>query len=106
MGSAESMGAPRPSTPQRCSVDSSVYRQCLLEECSTAYHHGVSKLESDHRDVTGRSRFHHYTQCRSIPLSMSTVHRIIGDENTRGFQPRENEVIDTLWTFHSATNGV
>ncbi|GFS92448.1 hypothetical protein TNCV_1159411 [Trichonephila clavipes] len=68
--------------------------------------HGVSKLESNHRDVAGRSGIRQLTQRRSIPLSMSTVHCTIGGANACGFQSRINEAIDALRAFHSAANGV
>ncbi|GFY22823.1 uncharacterized protein TNCV_2180841 [Trichonephila clavipes] len=52
-------------------------------------------------DATGEREIHSETQSNSIPLSMSTVHRTIGVENTCGFQSRVNEALDALRTFHS-----
>ncbi|GFX33420.1 uncharacterized protein TNCV_4122541 [Trichonephila clavipes] len=68
--------------------------------------HSVSNLESDHRDFAGRSGICHQTQCCSIPLSMSTVHYTIVSGNAHGLQPRVNEALYALRTFHSTANGV
>ncbi|GFV09296.1 hypothetical protein TNCV_1869041 [Trichonephila clavipes] len=75
-------------------------------DCSVASHHCVLKLESDNRDVAGRIRISQKVQCRSISLSMSTVLCTIGDANACSFQSRVNEVMEALWTFHSAANGI
>ncbi|GFS92279.1 hypothetical protein TNCV_1113641 [Trichonephila clavipes] len=78
----------------------------MTQHSSAVSHHGVAKLESDHCDGTNKSGIRQLTEWRSIPFSMSAVHHTIGDANDNGFQSKLNEAMNTLWTFHSAADGV
>ncbi|GFY16936.1 hypothetical protein TNCV_3689941 [Trichonephila clavipes] len=99
MASAECMGAP---TPKRCSVGYSAMsirgvrhwnhpkpwyriRAEIHNNSSATSHQGVSNI---HRDVASRNGIRQQTQCHSIPLSTSNVHRTIDGTNACGFQSR------------------
>ncbi|GFV06583.1 hypothetical protein TNCV_2949051 [Trichonephila clavipes] len=70
-----------------------------------ASHHDVFKVESNHRDISGRSEIRQSTQCCSIPLSMSTAHHTIGGANSCGFQSRVNDAMGVLRTIVCVANG-
>ncbi|GFW90870.1 hypothetical protein TNCV_2418631 [Trichonephila clavipes] len=68
--------------------------------------HGVSRLESDHREVADRCVTRQYRQFHSILPLTSFFHRTIGGGDVYGSASRVDQAMDVLRTDHSAVNGV